>query len=123
MRNTAALAVIFAFCVSPAFARDDAPTQEEYNYAPACTAPVPPAAIDASSRDAVDAFLRESEHYQDCLGRALGARQDTAFFTKSTVPVEVRKQIEGKAAANQKLKEKVAKDYNAAVAAAGTAKP
>jgi molybdopterin-guanine dinucleotide biosynthesis protein A len=76
MRNKIALAAIFSLCASPVFARDDAPAQEEYNYAPACTAPVPPAPLDASSRDAVDAFMRASDHFQDCLGRALGARQD-----------------------------------------------
>jgi hypothetical protein len=118
MHHKIALIAVFALCASSVLTRADA--TEEYDYTPACTAPVPPAVIDASSHDAVTAFLRESDRYQDCLGRALGARQDTAFFSKSNVPVVVMKQIQGKAAANQHLKEQVAKDFNAAAAAAKT---
>ena len=91
--------------------------QDEYNYAPACTAPMPPARIDAGSRDAVEAFIAASDSYQQCLGRALGARQDTAFFAKSTVPKAVVKQIEDRARDNQRQKEDVGNAYNAAVAA------
>jgi hypothetical protein len=121
MRNRIALAAIFALCVSPAFARDDAP--DDHDYAPACTAPAPPANIDANSHDVVEAFLADSDRYQRCLGRALGARQDLAFATHSNVPVVVVKQIDDRAAANQRQKEQVAKAYNAATTAAGTAKP
>ncbi|GEM_PF-5657855 len=96
--------------------------EDETNYAPACTAPVPPAKVDADSHDAVTAFISASDSYQQCLGRALGARQDTAFFAKSTVPKAVVKQIEDKARDNQRQKQDVGNAYNAAVAAR-TGKP
>lgn len=120
MLNRIALAAAaFAAIATPVAAWDTA--GDEYDYAPACTAPVPPAKIDAGSHDAVTAFISASDSYQQCLGRALGARQDTAFFSKSTVPKAVVKQIEDKARDNQRQKQDVGNAYNAAVAA-GTGK-
>ena len=116
MLNRIALAALaFAAVATPAAAWDTA--GDEVDYAPACTAPVPPAKIDAGSHDAVTAFISASDSYQQCLGRALGARQDTAFFAKSTVPKAVVEQIEGKARDNQRQKRDVGNAYNAAVAA------
>lgn len=112
-----AAAAVAALAVSSA-----AWAEGEDNYAPACTAPVPPATIDADSHDAVRAFISASDSYQQCLGRALGARQDTAFFAKSTVPKAVIKQIEDKVRDNQRQKQDVGNAYNAAVAAR-TGKP
>lgn len=102
---------------------------DDYNYAPACTAPSAPtigtpashAELDAA-HDAVTGFMRVSDSYQQCLGRALGTQQDTAFYMHSNVPAHIVKQIEGKAAANQKQKEQVAAAYNAAALSFG-AKP
>ncbi|HEX4860961.1 MAG TPA: hypothetical protein VFV07_06965 [Rhizomicrobium sp.] len=118
MTNKLILAgAIFLGLAAPAAAWDTAP--DEYNYAPACNAPVPPAKIDAGSHDAVTGFIAASDSYQQCLGRALGARQDTAFFTKTTVPVVVVRQIEAKVRDNQRQKEDVGKAYNAAIAGTG----
>ena len=103
-----------------------ASAQEDYNYAPACVAPEPPMAVDgatatetqlAAGHDAVLHFMRVSDSYQSCLGLALGKQQNTAFFMHSNVPKHIVKQIEGRAADNQKQKERVAADYNAAVVA------
>lgn len=122
MLNRIALVAAFTLCVSPAFARDDAAA--DHDYAPSCTAPVPPALVDGAAttkaqldaaHEAVDAFMSQSDRFQRCLGRALGARQDLAFSTHSNVPVVVLKQINGRAEANQRQKEQVGKDYNAAV--------
>ncbi|MBV9992044.1 MAG: hypothetical protein JOZ72_12220 [Alphaproteobacteria bacterium] len=101
-----------------------AAADEDYNYAPACDAPAAPAIgapataaeLDAA-HDAANGFMRVSDSYQQCLGRALGKQQNTAFFMHSNVPVHIVKQIEGKAAANQKQKEQVAAAYNAAAQA------
>jgi hypothetical protein len=121
MSNKLVFAVAaFLAAAGPAVAWDA--EQDPYNYAPACGAPVPPSTIDAGSHDAVTAFLAASDSYQQCLGRALGARQDMAFFAKTNVPVVVVKQIEGKVHDNQRQKEDVGKAYNAAIAA-GTGKP
>jgi hypothetical protein len=98
--------------------------QGEYNFAPACTAPRPPATIDGrrasqqqldAARVNVQAFIRASDSYQQCLGRALGSRQDLAFSTHSNVPVRIVKQIQSKAAANQNEKVRVGREYNEAV--------
>ena len=98
MRNTLAFAAIAVFgLAAPAAAWDM--NRDGYDYAPACSAPVAPARIDAASRDAVAAFLAASDSYQQCLGRALGARQDMAFFAKTNVSAEAVRQIEGHARA------------------------
>ena len=106
---------VFALCATGAVA------DEEYNYAPACEAPAPPSigtpATEAelnAAHDAVTGFLSVSDSYQRCLGLALGKQQDTAFFMHSNVPKHVVKQIEGRVAANQKQKEDIAANYNAA---------
>lgn len=113
MRKTLAFsAVALIGLAAPAAAGDASP--DAYDYAPACTAPVPPATIDAKSHDAVTAFIAASDSYQHCLGRALGAQQDTAFFAKTNVPTAVVKQIEGRARDNQRQKEAVGRAYNAA---------
>lgn len=117
MLNKTLLVAALALVALPA-AADDA----EYNYAPACTAPEAPAPFGATmtqaeidaGRAAVKDFMAESDSYQRCLGRALGAQQDTAFYMHSNVPKHILNQIEGKAAANQKQKEMVAASYNAA---------
>ncbi|MBV8800542.1 MAG: hypothetical protein JO208_12140 [Alphaproteobacteria bacterium] len=97
----------------------------EYNFAPACVAPDAPQTVDGNTatQDEIDAahrqvekFIRDSDSYQQCLGRALGSRQDLAFSTHSSVPVRIVKQIERKGAENQKEKERVGREYNAAVA-------
>ena len=124
MPNRALLtAAAVALCTTTALA------DEEYNYAPACQAPVAPTigapatqAELAAAHAAATGFMRVSDSYQQCLGRALGKQQDTAFYMHSNVPKHIEKQIEGKAEANQKQKEQVAAAYNAAAQAFG-AKP
>lgn len=121
MRNTLAFAAIAVFgLAAPAAAWDM--NRDGYDYAPACSAPVAPARVDAGSRDAVAAFLAASDSYQQCLGRALGARQDMAFFAKTNVSAEAVRQIEGRARANQRQKEAIGRAYNAAVTG-GTGTP
>jgi hypothetical protein len=121
MRKTLVLsAIVFIGLAAPAAAWDASP--DAYDYAPACKAPVPPATIDANSHEAVTAFIAASDSYQQCLGRALGAQQDTAFFAKTNVPTVVVKQIEGRARDNQRQKEAVGRAYNAAVGG-GTGTP
>jgi hypothetical protein len=124
MLNRITLAAAFFLATLPASAWDSAPPQDEFDYTPACSPPAAPAAVDATTQaqlaaehDAVDAFMTASDSYQRCLGRALGARQDLAFFAKTNVPVVVTKQIDRKARDNQHQKEKVGRDYNAAAAA------
>lgn len=124
MLNKMALAAALFLIALPASAWDAAPPQDEFDYTPACSPPAAPAAVDATTQaqlaaahDAVDAFMAASDSYQRCLGRALGARQDLAFFAKTNVPVVVTKQIDRKARDNQHQKEQVGRDYNAAAAA------
>jgi hypothetical protein len=107
--RTAFVAAALAAMPAAALAQDDT------DYTPACTAPIAPVNIGADSHDAVTAFIAASDSYQQCLGRALGARQDIAFFAKTNVPPSVVKQIEGKARDNQRQKEEVGRAYNAAV--------
>jgi uncharacterized protein YdeI (BOF family) len=115
MSKKTLLIAAFSLCAASALA------DEEYNYAPACDAPAPPS-IGApatevelnAAHDAVTGFMQVSDSYQQCLGRALGTQQDTAFFMHSNVPKHISDQIEGKAAANQKQKKEVAANYNAA---------
>lgn len=120
MFRTIALASFFVLASFAALA------DEDVNYAPNCTAPTPPTAVDGNTatqqqidaaRQEVSAFLSASNSYRNCLGRALGGRQDLAFFTKSNVPTAIVRQIEGKVADNQTQKERVGRDFNAAVAA------
>ncbi len=124
MLNKMALAAAFFLAALPASAWESAPPQDEYDYAPACSPPAAPAAVDATTQaqldaahDAVNIFMAASDSYQRCLGRALGARQDLAFSTHTNVPVVVAKQIERKARDNQHQKEQAGRNYNAAVAA------
>lgn len=119
-----ALTAAFLLCALPASASDQPAPQDDFDYSPACAAPPAPAAVQGTTQaeldaahEAVNAFLAASDSYQSCLGRALGARQDLAFFAKTNVPVVVTKQIERKARDNQHQKERVGRDYNAAVAA------
>jgi len=132
MLNKIVLTAALLLCALPAAASDPAAPQDDFDYTPACSPPAAPAAVDATTQaqldaahDAVNAFMAASDSYQRCLGRALGARQDLAFFAKTNVPVVVTKQIERKARDNQHQKELAGRDYNAAVAAfqAKTGKP
>jgi hypothetical protein len=124
MLNKIALTAAFLLCALPASASDPAAPQDDFDYAPACSPPAAPAPVDATTQaqldaahDAVDAFMTASDSYQRCLGRALGARQDIAFFAKTNVPVVVTKQIDRKARDNQHQKEQAGREYNAAAAA------
>jgi hypothetical protein len=124
MLNKIALAAAFFLCALPSAAWESAPPQDEFDYTPACSPPAAPTPVDATTQaqldaahDAVSAFMTASDSYQRCLGRALGARQDLAFFAKTNVPVVVTKQIDRKARDNQHQKEQAGRDYNAAVAA------
>lgn len=108
----------------PAFA--DAPRSGEGNFAPHCTAPIPPPAIDGAKatqadmdadKNAVTGFLADSDKYQRCLRKFLGQKKDMAEFVKSTVPRSVVTGVETRIAANQEQKVQAGKDYNAAVVA------
>ena len=121
--------VALAFLASPAFAADDK-----------CAAPIPPAMpsdgkaataaeMTQAAKDAV-AFIKDSDQYQLCLKAALddSEKQIKSLDPKHDQDGAIRKgllasekDINSKADASQKEKERVGKAYNTAAAAYKTA--
>jgi hypothetical protein len=108
-------AAFVAVSLMPAFAED-----------PACTAPIPPAALDGATatqeqmtamHDDVVNFIKASDDYQSCVVADLDAQKAKAHKMKIEFDPYVAKQAESLVAANQRLKEKVGGEFNAAVQA------
>jgi len=106
-------AAFVAVSLSPAFADD-----------PACTAPIPPVALDGATatqeqmtamHDDVVNFLKQSDDYQSCIVADLDAKRAKAKRMKIEFDPYQQKEAESLAAANQRLKEKVGGEFNAAV--------
>jgi hypothetical protein len=105
---------------APAFAQDK------------CSAPIAPvvpngrtAAVSdlvQANKDVV-AFIKASDDYQSCLLADLQSQIDAAKDNKKELDPAIKKAIEAKGDANQKLKESVGKAYNTAAAAYKAAHP
>ncbi|HMI97171.1 MAG TPA: hypothetical protein VK479_11710 [Micropepsaceae bacterium] len=112
--------IAFVMLAAPAFAQDR------------CSAPIAPVVPNgrtASVSDLVQAnkdvvaFIKASDDYQSCLLADLQAQTDQAKDEKKALDPAIKKAIEAKGDANQKLKETVGKQYNTAAAAYKTAHP
>ena len=121
-RGICLLTVAFVMLAAPAFAQDK------------CTAPIAPVVPNgrtASVSDLVQAnkdvvaFIKASDDYQSCLLADLQSQIDAAKDNKDKKGLDpaIKKAIEAKGDANQKLKENVGKAYNAAAAAYKQAHP
>jgi hypothetical protein len=97
-----------------------------------CSAPVAPVVPNgrtAAASDLVQAnkdvvtFIKASDDYQSCLLADLQAQIDQAKTNKKDLDPAIKKAIEAKGDANQKLKETVGKAYNASAAAYKQAHP
>jgi hypothetical protein len=108
-------AAFAALSLAPAFAEDAA-----------CTVPIPPVAIDGAvatqeqmnaMHDDVVNFIKASDDYQNCVIADLNAKKEKAHKMKIEFDPYVQKEDEGLIAANQRLKEKVGGEFNAAVQA------
>jgi hypothetical protein len=113
-------AAVLAVLASPAFAQDR------------CMSPVAPVVPNGKTATVADlvqankdvvAFIKASDEYQNCLLADLQAQTDQAKNDKKTLDPAVKKAIEAKGDANQKLKETVGKEYNTAAAAYKAAHP
>ena len=109
-----ALAAVLLLGTGPAFAQGE------------CVNPVAPAAIDGSTAtkeqmlaahgDVLN-FLKSSDDYQDCLDAAYKEQKEKAIKDKKPLDPQVAQQVDDEIAANQRMKEKVGAEYNAAVVA------
>lgn len=112
--------VALVMLAAPAFAQDK------------CSAPIAPvvpngrtAAVSdlvQANKDVV-AFIKASDDYQSCLLADLQSQIDAAKDNKKELDPAIKKAIEAKGDANQKLKETVGKAYNTAAAAYKQAHP
>jgi hypothetical protein len=91
-----------------------------------CSDPIPPATIDGQTatkeqmsqmRDDVVNFIKSSDDYQACLLADLRAQKQQAAKDKKELPASVEEAVNAKVQANQKEKEKVGGEFNAAVVA------
>jgi hypothetical protein len=107
---------------APAFAQDK------------CSAPIAPVVPNGRTATVSDlvqankdvvAFIKASDDYQSCLLADLQSQIDAAKDDKDKKGLDpaIKKAIEAKGDANQKLKETVGKAYNAAAAAYKQAHP
>ena len=112
--------VALVMLAAPAFAQDK------------CSAPIAPVVPNgrtASVSDLVQAnkdvvaFIKASDDYQSCLLADLQSQIDAAKDNKKELDPAIKKAIEAKGDANQKLKETVGKAYNTAAAAYKQAHP
>jgi hypothetical protein len=62
-------------------------------------------------------FLKSSDDYQDCLDAAFKEQKEKAIKDKKPLDPQVAQQVDEEIAANQRMKEKVGAEYNAAVQA------
>ncbi|MBS0275378.1 MAG: hypothetical protein JSR55_13560 [Proteobacteria bacterium] len=97
-------------------------------------APIPPAAVDGSkvteaqmkdAHDDVVNFIKASDDYQSCLFSDLDRQRREAAKAKDPKPLDqnIIDGVNAKVTANQKTKEKVGAEYNAAVHAYKDAHP
>ena len=113
-------AAAFVMLAAPAFAQDKCS---------APNAPVVPNGRTAATAELVQAqkdvvaFIRSSDDYQVCILAAITAAENEAKENKKAPDPAIRKALEAKGDANQKLKETVGKTYNAAAAAYKAAHP
>ena len=114
--------VALVMLAAPAFAQDK------------CMAPVAPVVPNGKTASVSDlvqankdvvAFIKASDDYQSCLLADLQSQIDQAKDNKDKKGLDpaIKKAIEAKGDANQKLKESVGKAYNAAAAAYKQAHP
>jgi hypothetical protein len=113
-------AAAFVMLAAPALAQDK------------CAAPVAPvvpngrtaatAELVQAQKDVV-AFIRASDDYQVCILAAITTAENEAKDAKKAPDPAIRKALEAKGDANQKLKETVGKAYNTAAAAYKAAHP
>ena len=96
--------------------------------------PFAPAALDGSkasvqqmkdAHDDVVNFMKASDDYQSCLLADLQAQKDTAAKAKDAKPLDpsVEANVNKKVDDNQRMKEKVGAEFNAAVVAYKAAHP
>jgi len=93
-----------------------------------CSEPYPPTAVDggtvtfdqlkAAAHDA-NLFMKSSDDYQNCLNSDYMAQAQAAAKSKGKKPLDpsIKADVEAKIASNQKEKEKVGNEFQAAVAA------
>ena len=110
----AAFAGLLVLSASPALAQSD------------CVNPIPPTAVNggtatkdqmAADRSDVMNFLKSSDDYQDCVDAEYKERQRKALKDNKPLPPDAAKEVDDQIAANQRAKEKVGAEFNAAVAA------
>jgi hypothetical protein len=91
-----------------------------------CTRPVAPAALDGANankdqmtqqRDDVVNFIKSSDDYQSCLLADLNAQKIKAQKDKKDIPAGLEDAVNAKVQVNQREKEKVGGEFNAAVQA------
>ncbi len=93
-----------------------------------CYEPYPPAAVDGATATEkqmksavadVKDFIKASDDYQTCMNSEFIAMQKKAKDSKDKTPLDpsIATNVQAKIDANQRLKEKVGNEYNAAVAA------
>ena len=92
----------------------------------ACQEPIAPAALDGATATAaqlhaavgdVKTFLKQSDDYQDCLWNEVKAANDAAKKDKKDPDPQLDADTRAKVQANQKLKERIGAEYNAAAQA------
>jgi hypothetical protein len=114
--------IALVMLAAPAFAQDK------------CSAPIAPVVPNGRTATVADlvqankdvvAFIKSSDDYQSCLLADLQAQLDQAKDNKDKKGLDpaIKKAIEARGDANQKLKETVGKAYNTAAAAYKAAHP
>src|ERR1041385_6505874 len=97
-------------------------------WAASCVDPIPPVAIsggNASEQQMKDAhddvmnFIKSSDDYQSCLLADLGDQREKAAKAKDPKPLDpaIEQGVQARIEANQRMKEKVGAEFNAAVLA------
>jgi len=108
------LAGLLLISASPALAQSE------------CFDPIAPAAVNGATatkdqmendrKDVMD-FIKSSDDYQSCLDADYKQRQAKAQKDNKPLPPEAAQEVDNKISANQRVKEKVGAEFNAAVAA------
>ena len=97
-----------------------------------CQRPTAPAAVDGktatmeqlmASKNAVVAFMSDSDAYQTCVIDAFTAQKDAAKASKTKLDPAVGKAVDAQVGANQADKERVGAEFNAAAKAFRAAHP
>lgn len=123
MLKKSILASVLVLAATPAFADLSS-----------CYEPIPPVAMDGakateaqlkSGRTDVMDFIKSSDDYQICLNSEFIAMKKKAEQSKDKTPLDpsIQAGVASKLDANQKLKERVGKEYNDAVNAYNAAHP